>query len=154
MAFRNPDSLLFDADFSTVSLPKINDPLEQIVKLCHVWDERGLLLLHEHDVPGVFPEETVRIFNAYKSSSVDRQIGDRRGRNATEARVEGPSKNLPVGQDLVELYVDPRSQTLRLSVTDRKDFYHQIRCSYTRAISNTIGPGIPPSTERKLWHPF
>ena len=145
MAFRNPDSLLFDADFSTVSLPKINDPLEQIVKLCHVWDERGLLLLHEHDVPGVFPEETVRIFNAYKSSSVDRQIGDRRGRNATEARVEGPSKNLPVGQDLVELYVDPRSQTLKLSVTDRKDFYHQIRCSYTRAISNTIGPGIPPS---------
>ena len=145
MAFRNPDSLLFEADFSTVALPKINDPLEQIVKLCHVWDERGLLLLHEHDVPGVFPEETVRIFNAYKSSAVDRQIGDRRGRNATEARVEGPSKNLPVGQDLVEMYVDPKTHTLRLSVTDRKDFYHQIRCSYTRAISNTLGPGIPPS---------
>ena len=114
------------------------------MKLCHVWDEKGLLLLHRHGVPEVFPEETVRIFNAFKNSTTDRQIGDRRGRNAAEARIEGPSKNLPVGQDLVELFIDPSTQSLRLSVTDRKDFYHQIRCSYSRAISNTIGPGIPP----------
>ena len=57
--------------------------------------------------------------------------------------MEGPSRNLPVGPDLVELFIDPQTQVLRLSVTDRKDFYHPVKCSYTRAISNTIGPGIP-----------
>ena len=143
MAFRNPDSLLFEHDYINTPLPKMSDPLEEIVKLCHVWDEKGLLLIHEHDVPYHFPEEVVKIFNAYKSVSTDRQIGDRRGRNATEARIEGPSRNLPVGPDLVELFVDPSTHVLKLSVTDRKDFYHQVKCSYTRAISNTIGPGIP-----------
>lgn len=143
MAFRNPDSLLFDVNYAYIPLPKISDSLEQIVKLCHVWDENGLLLIHDHDIPSHYPEEVVKIFNAYKSVSTDRQIGDRRGRNATEARVEGPSRNLPVGPDLVELFIDPQSQVLRLSVTDRKDFYHQVKCSYTRAISNTIRPGIP-----------
>ena len=143
MAFRNPDSLLFEHDYTNTPLPKMSDPLEEIVKLCHVWDEKGLLLIHEHNVPYHFPEEVVKIFNAYKSVSTDRQIGDRRGRNATEARIEGPSRNLPVGPDLVELFVDPSTHVLKLSVTDRKDFYHQVKCSYTRAISNTIGPGIP-----------
>ena len=145
MAFRNPDCLLFDVDYSAVALPIINDPMEQIVKVCHVWDEKGLLVLHSHDVPKAFPEETVRIFNAFKNATTDRQIGDRRGRNAAEARIEGPiARTFLLDKTFVELFIDPSTQSLRLSVTDRKDFYHQIKCSYSRAISNTIGPGIPP----------
>ena len=143
MAFRNPDSLLLDRDLKDVDLPTIRETEDEIAKLCRVWDKQDLLLLHGCNIPDLFPEETVRIFNAYKSSSHDRQIGDRRGRNAVEARVEGPSRNLPNGTDLCELYVKKGSQSIHISVTDRRDFYHQIQASYTRALSNTVGPGVP-----------
>ena len=143
MAFRNPDSILIDRDLTDVELPTIRETEDEIAKLCRVWDKQGLLLLHGCNIPDLFPEETVRIFNAYKSSLHDRQIGGRRGRNAVEARVEGPSRNLPNGTDLCELQVKKGSQSIYISVTARRDFYHQIQASYTRALSNTVGPGVP-----------
>ena len=74
---------------------------------------------------------------------MDRQIGDRRGRNAVEDRVTGPSLNLPSGTDLLDLHVDAQCETLSIICTDRRDFYHQFRTSQNRTMSNTVGPRIP-----------
>ena len=43
----------------------------------------------------------------------------------------------------MELLVSPRHQKILISITDRKDFYHQLRCSESKAISNTIAPAVP-----------
>ena len=123
-------------------LPCVRGPLDQIVGLMKVWDSRGLLLLHEHDVPSLYPHECVRIFNSYKSLECDRQIGDRRGRNHCEMRLEGPSKQLPAGPDVFELFLE-ENERIHVSVSDRRDFYHQFKTTYARAISNTLSPGIP-----------
>ena len=42
-----------------------------------------------------------------------------------------------------DLWADPRSHKLCLSVTDRRDFYHQLAATKARAVSNTLGPGVP-----------
>ena len=83
----------------------------------------------------------MRIFGAMKDERHDRQIGDRRGMNYKEDRVIGPSSTLPNGSDLADLYVDLGES----AVCDRKDFYHQIMVSRRRAISNSVGPGVPAS---------
>ena len=69
-----------------------------------------------------------RVFNAYKSPDKDRQIGDRRLPNMSEYHVNGPSKFLPQGQQLVMLRLPRFTHCLRGSVTDRRDFYHQAAC--------------------------
>ena len=104
-----------------------------------VVDNQSLLLLH--DGPGIEerPFEKVRIFNAYKNRSMDRQIGDRRGRNAIEQKVIGPSMALPTGPLLTDLFLNARRQTLRVSISDREDFYHQIQCTPSKSQCNTIG---------------
>ncbi len=99
-------------------------------------------MLHENNTPELFPHECVRIFNCYKNEDCDRQIGDRRGRNYCERRVQGPSKHLPAGPDVFEMFLSG-SERVHISVSARKDFYHQFRTTYARAISNTLGPGIP-----------
>ena len=142
MAFRNPDCLLFDRS-SAAPVPKITDPMPEVVSLAKLWDNYGLLVLHEFDVPTLYPDEQVKVFNCYKDASCDRQIGDRRGRNAYERKVEGPSKVLPAGPDLCEFDFDIRTHRLSVSITDRKDFYHQFRVPFSRAVSNTLGPSIP-----------
>lgn len=55
----------------------------------------------------------------------------------------GPSSNLPAGQDLCDLVIDLRHQRIHVSVSDRRDFYHQIWVTRARAVSNTLGPGLP-----------
>ena len=142
MAFCNPDSLLHPVLPDKENLPCIRDPLEQIVGLMKLWDSRGLLLLHEHNTPGLYPHECVRIFNCFKSVECDRQIGDRRGRNFCERRLHGPSKLLPAGPDVFELFLEVGEQ-VHVSVSDRRDFYHQFSTTYSRAISNTLSPGVP-----------
>ncbi len=142
MAFRNPDALLFQRSDSAV-VPKITDAIPEVVALAKLWDSRGLLVVHEHDIPSLYPEEQVRVFNCYKDVASDRQIGDRRGRNAWERRVAGPSKVLPAGCDLCEFDFDPSTHRISLSITDRRDFYHQFRVPFVRSLSNTLGPAIP-----------
>ncbi len=142
MAYRNPDCLLHSGLPSDDDIPSIRDPLSEIVGLCKLWDSRGLLLLHEHNVPDLYPHECVRVFNCYKNLECDRQIGDRRGRNFCERRVHGPSKRLPAGPDVFELFLDD-GEHVHVSVSDRRDFYHQFSTTYSRAVSNTLGPGIP-----------
>ena len=142
MAYRNPDGLLHHGIPDEKDIPCILDPVSEVVGLLRLWDARGLLLLHEHDVPGLYPHECVRVFNCYKSPECDRQIGDRRGRNFCERKVQGPSKRLPAGPDIFEFFLHDDEQ-VHVRVSDRRDFYHQFSATYARAISNTLGPGIP-----------
>ncbi len=142
MAYRNPDCLLHSGIPDDTEIPSLRDPLSEIVGLCRIWDARGLLVLHENDTPLCHPHECVRIFNCYKNESCDRQVGDRRGRNFCERRLHGPSKLLPAGPDVFEFFLSP-SERVHVSVSDRTDFYHQFKTTYARAISNTLGPGIP-----------
>ncbi len=142
MAYRNPDCLLHDALPDEDQIPCIRDPLSEVVGLMKLWDSRGLLVLHEHNVPLLFPHQCIRVFNCYKSPECDRQIGDRRGRNFCEMRLQGPSKLLPSGPDVFEFFLGA-GERIHVSVSDRRDFYHQFQTTYVRAISNTLGPGIP-----------
>ena len=119
--------------------PVIRDPVENVVKLARLWDDNNLLYVHKAPV---HPDSFVKIFNCHKSISHDRQIGDRRGKNSLECRVIGPSKELPSGVDIQDLVVE-RGSRLYISCTDRRDFYHQISVSESRARSNTLGPGVP-----------
>ena len=148
MAFANPDALLYPCDYSDVALPVLSDSPEEVLRLCLKWDDLDLLYLHPHDVPSRYPEQCIKIFNCFKDAQQDRQIGDRRGRNHCEAAVRGPSKCLPSGSDLVEIFLDAKQDRLHLSITDRKDFYHQFAVSQTRAQSNTLHCGIPVSLLR------
>ena len=45
--------------------------------------------------------------------------------------------------DVSELYADPRCETLAISITDRRDFYHQIAVTRSKALGNTVGPPVP-----------
>ena len=143
MAYRNPDTLLFPRDIDSFVKPKITDPVSELTALAHLWDQRELLRIHHYNVGELCPHEFVKVFNCLKSPTADRQIGDRRGRNVVECRVEGVSHNLPTGFDLLDIALELPGQYLTMSITDRRDFYHQFKVTRTRAISNTLGPGIP-----------
>ena len=142
MAYRNPDVLLFDADLLGYDRPKMTDPVSEIALLAKLWDKQGLLYVHHHDIQGLYPHELTKVFNCLKSATTDRQIGDRRGRNGVESKIEGPSHNLPTGFDLLDLAIQLPHECLTTSVTDRRDFYHQFAVSQTRAISNSLGPPV------------
>ena len=81
MAYREPASIYIDRVPHPGEYPRMSDSPEELNKLAKVWDARGLLFLHHEEVP---EHEQVRIFNCYKGPLIDRQIGDRRGRNAME----------------------------------------------------------------------
>ena len=140
LPYREPRVL--QCDLSPGVLPPIRDSPSTIARLSHLWDQQGLLYLHREQLD---PNTYVRIFNAFKSNDVDRQIGDRRGANSLEARISnfGPSSKLPSGSDISEIHLDPRRETLAICITDRKDFYHQFWSSRRKAIGNSLGPSIP-----------
>ena len=140
MAYRDPDSLL--ADLALGSHPKIRDSVDEVAKLAHLWDDNDVLYIHNKPCPS---GSLVKIFNSYKNSEQDRQIGDRRGRNSLECRVPGPSKDLPAGSDLMELHVPLPDCKAVVAISDRRDYYHQIWVTRKRAASNAVGPGIPLS---------
>ena len=50
----------------------------------------------------------MKVFTCHKNAEVDREIGDRRGQNSLECRVQGPSRDLPSGADIMGLHVDAR----------------------------------------------
>ena len=84
-----------------------------------------------------------KAFHCYKGPDKDRQFIDRRGRNWAEARLCGSSLFIPVGPMLGMLEVEPFRQTLLCTATDRKDFYHQLAVSQSKAASNALGPALP-----------
>lgn len=140
MAYLEPRSILVPE--KSADRPTIRDSAETLVSLARKWDDQGLLALHRRYTD---PISFVRIFNAKKSTLVDRQIGDRRGANGQEAKLLGPSHLLPGGCDLVELSCNPSTQTVKISITDRKDFYHQLWASPEKSWRNTLAPSVPIS---------
>ena len=143
MAYRFPDALLIDRVPKAFEYSQKLDSLDEVVALARLWDARGLLHIHDVDIQKGARHELVRVFNCLKNAQCDRQIGDRRGRNAVEMRVLGPSASLPTGADLLDFALDVRSETLSIICTDRKDFYHQFATTGNRTRSNTVGPRIP-----------
>ena len=81
-----------------------------------------------------------KVFNNYKTTLADRQIGDRRGANSQEGRVPGPSKSLPSATALLQLSVRRWKDALIGSITDRRDFYHQFHVTWEKSSLNAIYP--------------
>jgi len=142
VVYRYPDILLLDRVPKKDEYPPFHDDASEVAKLARLWDSRGLLFIHQIDLPSHVPHEAVRVFNNFKSIDCDRQIGDRRGRNAVEARIRGPSSTLPSGVDLTDLWICPSLSRFSINITDRSDFYHQFLASENRSISNTIFPAL------------
>ena len=119
MPYREPEVLSF-TDALPVKVPMC-DPCDTLASLGRLWDKQGLLYLRRENTDA---NRYVRILNAYKNSELDRQIGDRRSANALEARISefGPSSCLPAASDFSEVSLNPRKQTLAISITDRRDF--------------------------------
>ena len=140
VVYRYPDVLLLDRVPQRSEYPPFHDDPKEVGKLARLWDSRGLLYIHQIDLGTHVPFEAVRVFNNFKDLSCDRQIGDRRGRNAVEARVRGPSGTLPSGTDLLDLWVSPVDFRFSINITDRSDFYHQFLASENRSIANTVFP--------------
>ncbi len=143
MVYRDPAVIYNGRDAPEGSYPHIGESAGDVAALAHLWDGFGLLHLHNINVPDYDPRRLVRVFGAMKDVDRDRQIGDRRGMNFKEDRIIGPSSTLPNGSDLTDLFVDPSSQRIHISVCDRKDFYHQIWVTKRRAMTNSLGPGVP-----------
>lgn len=141
MAYREPCTIGLDRVPEVWEYPALRDPPATIADLARVWDANGLLFLHSAEARVKPAHELVRIFNCYKSADRDTQIGDRRGRNAVECKVFGPSADLPSGPDLCELAIDLKTQRIALSISDRRDFYHQFWVTRRKAVHNTLGPG-------------
>lgn len=140
MPFVEPQVLELESAVTERGLPNLEaeDPVE-VLKLLRKWNHFGLLELHSAKVVHPGQEGKVKIFNAFKSLSQDRQIGERRWRNAFEGRIPGPSKPLPTGAQICSLLLKP-DHGVRISVTDRSDFYHQMSCSFERSRSNLVWP--------------
>lgn len=122
MVYRYPDILLLDRVPRDDEYPKFHDDAGEVGRLARLWDSRGLLFIHQVNFKQHVPHEAVRVFNNYKAVDCDRQIGDRRGRNAVEARVCGPSATLPGGADLADLWLSPKLHRFSVNITDRSIF--------------------------------
>lgn len=142
MAYRLPDLLLTGWQPQPGEFPLVRDTPDEVEALARVWDANGICFLYDKEVPD---RSLTKVFNNLKDVTHDRQIGDRRGRNFQEGRVLGPSRWLPAGSDLLDLHVSVPEETLLVSCTDRKDFYHQFWVSEAKARSNAVGPALPLS---------
>lgn len=142
MAYRVPDLLLTGYQPHPGEFPLVRDDPCEVEALARVWDANGLCFLHDRQLP---EQSLTKVFNNLKDVNNDRQIGNRRGRNFQEGRVSGPSRWLPSGSDLLDLHLSVPEEALRVSCTDRKDFYHQFWITEVKAESNAVGPAIPSS---------
>lgn len=140
LAYREPASILCQREPHPWERPCLNDSEEEVVKLAGLWDKHSLLGIHQFPVPD---NQKVKIFNCLKDpvQGIDRQIGDRRSRNAQECVLNGPSKRLPSAIDLADLFC-PKGSRFHIYCSDRKDFYHQLWASDSRMVSNTVGPAV------------
>ncbi|CAE7800728.1 unnamed protein product, partial [Symbiodinium sp. CCMP2456] len=147
LAFREPESLetfdVLDPGPQDAPLSAAERPAE-LLKVARLWDARSLLRLSS--VGPRRPYKGVRLFNAPKNSSTDRQIADRRGRNWVEGKIRGSSDSsrfLPTGPSLTNLFLNPASHRFSINVMDRNDFYHQISASPQRSLKNLLMPPLP-----------
>lgn len=140
MAFQEPQVIELQQPVFDRGIPNFEvDKAETVMRLFKRWDDLGLLVLHPRAEITTGDKGRVKIFNAYKSAVHDRQIGDRRERNAWEGRIPGPSSALPTGPLIGRLVVPPH-HGLKICVTDRSDYYHQIKVSFERSRTNAVWP--------------
>eukprot|EP00435_Cladocopium_sp_Y103_P065176 s223_g27.t1 len=108
MPYVEPQILELDRPVCERGIPNLEaEDRDAVWRLLMKWDQHDLLELHSAKVVSPGCEGKVKIFNAYKSPEHDRQIGDRRWRNAFEGRIPGPSKTLPTGAQICRLLVPP-----------------------------------------------
>ncbi|CAE7676303.1 unnamed protein product [Symbiodinium sp. CCMP2592] len=142
LPFLEPDCICHGASAPPGEYPDVaREDYSSSVDLAWLWDRQDLLRLHAGPAPVGDEKEFVRVFNCFKSPGVARMIGDRRGRNYSELPLRGPSSGLPTGVHLLGLIAKP-SQYLAVSVTDRKDFYTQLRVGARKAMKNCLYPPL------------
>ena len=142
LPFQDP-SILLHGDDSKLDGPSFKrESIDENTRLALIWDCHGLLDLHPC---GREDGLACRVFNAHKSTLVDRQIGDRRWLNSAEAHPRGPSAFLPAGSLITNVHCG-RGETLYGCASDRKDFYHQAKVSRERSFSNLLPFEFPCST--------
>ncbi|CAE7310474.1 unnamed protein product, partial [Symbiodinium necroappetens] len=151
MAFSEPRSLLhgLPPPESFVPVWSRESPRE-VASLAGLWDTLGLLRLAPATLALSESYLLARAFNCYKGPDKDRMIIDRRGQNWAESRLSGPSRFIPVGPMLGMLEVRPACQSIFCSAADRKDFYHQLGVSASKASSNALDPALPRAAVRRL----
>ncbi|CAE6951851.1 unnamed protein product [Symbiodinium sp. CCMP2456] len=148
VACLEPDLLLRGAEPPPGEVPDLRrERPGEVLRLALKWAEKGLLFLKDDYSDQASHEDAVRVFNCYKASDCDRQIGDRRARNFRERALRGPSTSLPCGPVFLGLCIPPSTSTLRIAVADRKDFYHQLRVGPRKAVHNAL---FPPLLEKDL----
>ena len=141
MPFMEPRCHVYDVPFKEGEAPdNSRNSYDQMKKLIRVWDINGLVdFLPIHDAPDDIRLCT-RVFNNYKDKTKDRQIGDRRGQNKVEGKIQCGSESLPTAQALLQLSPRRWKELLCCSITDRKDFYHQFAVSWEKLSLNSIYP--------------
>lgn len=140
MPYVEPQILELDRPVYERGLPNLEaEEKHTVFSLLAKWDQNNLLELHSARTVQPGPEGKVKVFNAHKSLTQDWQIGDRRWRNAYECKIPGPSKSLPAGSRICRFLVPP-GKGVKISITDRSDFYHQMSCSLERSRSNLLWP--------------
>ena len=102
-------------------------------------------------VPGGPLGEDLRagVFAVAKDEHEDRSILNRVRRNATEARLDGVTPSFPHGTvfEDIELAAD---EELRVSADDLPNYYHTCRITRERALTNSFGPVLRPTSVRGL----
>ncbi|CAE7264088.1 unnamed protein product [Symbiodinium sp. CCMP2592] len=151
MAYAEPRSLHHGAPPGDEFLPVwTRESPAQTASLASLWDELGLLRLVPASISCSESYRLARAFNCYKTVDKDRMIIDRRGQNAAEARLPGPSLFIPVGPMLGMLEANPGKQSVLCAATDRKDFYHQLQAGENKAVCNALGPALPRAQVQHL----
>ena len=87
MVFKEPRINVFDLPFREDEVPdNTRNSHEEMLGLCRLWDAQGLLRLIPTELGPPRIEMCTKVFNNYKNTLADRQIGDRRGANSQEGR--------------------------------------------------------------------
>ena len=116
-------------------------PEEHVFELCKIWDAKKLLRIYPRALGPQHLWGFTRVFNNFKNTTTDRQIGDRRGMNFCEGKVlGGPSHTLPTAATMLQICPKRFQQRLLGSIADRKDFYHQFAVTDERASTNAVFP--------------
>ena len=99
---------------------------EELIKLLRRWDALGRLVLARPE--DVSREDTSEVFVVAKSETQDRQLLDRRPRNAVEGKIFTGSQWLPHASCLADLHLAPDEEA-RGYLDDFSNMYHEFQVS-------------------------
>ena len=142
----SPDQFLKDEDDVEEPMPvgRLASP-EELFRLAARWDRVHRVVLFKEDevnpldVADCFP--VLKEGEAFPGEGIDRQILDRRRRNAREERVVSGSKMMPHSVMVSEIFLG-EGEGLLASLDDLRNFYHMITGSKERGRSTPVGPSF------------